>query len=173
MGEESGAEVWLERVPLKYEGLSYTEIWISEAQERMVVSVPEEKWDELSALCASEGVEATVIGRFEPTGRTSPSCKVRNKRTCVDGAISPQFNGTGSSREGSWVAIPVEGPNGEQGIAFQDAQVEAAGTGDLVAKHDIVRLALADGSIHVLGDGHGRGAELCRFRLPYEYPRAN
>ena len=69
MGEEIGAEVQLERIPLKYEGLSYTEMWISEAQERMVLSVPEEKWEELHALCASEGVEATVIGRFEPTGR--------------------------------------------------------------------------------------------------------
>ena len=48
MGENIGAEVWLERVPLKYEGLSYTEIWISEAQERMVLSVPPENWDELS-----------------------------------------------------------------------------------------------------------------------------
>ena len=69
MGEKIGAEVWLDRVPLKYEGLSYTEIWISEAQERMVLAVPPEKWDELSALCASEGVEATVIGQFVPTGR--------------------------------------------------------------------------------------------------------
>src|SRR5262249_24912526 len=55
--------------PLKYEGLSYTEIWISEAQERMVLSVPEAKWPELEALCRSENVEAMVIGRFEPTGR--------------------------------------------------------------------------------------------------------
>ena len=47
MGEKIGAEVWLDRVPLKYEGLSYTEIWISEAQERMVLSVPADKWDEL------------------------------------------------------------------------------------------------------------------------------
>ena len=69
MGGEIGAEVWLEKAPLKYEGLSYTEIWISEAQERMVLSVPEEKWPELDALCRSENVEATVIGRFEPTGR--------------------------------------------------------------------------------------------------------
>jgi len=69
MGEHIGAEVWLERAPVKYEGLSYTEIWISEAQERMTLSVPEDKWEELSALCASEGVEATVIGRFVPTGR--------------------------------------------------------------------------------------------------------
>jgi phosphoribosylformylglycinamidine synthase len=69
MGERIGAEVWLDRVPLKYEGLSYTEIWISEAQERMTLSVPEEKWPALSALCVSEGVEATVIGKFVPTGR--------------------------------------------------------------------------------------------------------
>lgn len=69
MGEKIGAEVWLDRAPLKYEGLSYTEIWISEAQERMVFSVPEAKWDELKALCESEGVEATVIGQFVPTGR--------------------------------------------------------------------------------------------------------
>jgi phosphoribosylformylglycinamidine synthase len=69
MGEHIGAEVWLERVPLKYEGLSYTEIWISEAQERMVLSVPPDRWDELSRLCASEGVEATTIGKFVPTER--------------------------------------------------------------------------------------------------------
>jgi phosphoribosylformylglycinamidine synthase subunit PurSL len=69
MGEKIGAEVHLDRAPLKYEGLSYTEIWISEAQERMVLAVPEEKWPVLRALCQSEGVEATTIGRFVPTGR--------------------------------------------------------------------------------------------------------
>ncbi|TWU25724.1 phosphoribosylformylglycinamidine synthase subunit PurL [Bythopirellula polymerisocia] len=69
MGEEIGAEVWLELAPVKYAGLTYTEIWISEAQERMVLSVPEPNWEELHALCAAEGVEATVIGKFAPTGR--------------------------------------------------------------------------------------------------------
>jgi phosphoribosylformylglycinamidine synthase II len=69
MGAEIGAEVWLDRAPVKYDGLSYTEIWISEAQERMVVSVSDEKWPELEALYKSEGVEATAIGRFVPTGR--------------------------------------------------------------------------------------------------------
>ena len=68
MGEEIGAEVWLDKAPLKYEGLSYTEIWISEAQERMVFAVPEEKWQRFEELCASESVEATVIGKFVPTG---------------------------------------------------------------------------------------------------------
>ncbi|HWB00317.1 MAG TPA: phosphoribosylformylglycinamidine synthase subunit PurL, partial [Pirellulales bacterium] len=69
MGEQIGAEVWLDRVPLKYEGLSYTEIWISEAQERMVLAVAPENWQEFADLCAAENVEATVIGKFVPTGR--------------------------------------------------------------------------------------------------------
>ncbi|MBY0523992.1 MAG: phosphoribosylformylglycinamidine synthase subunit PurL [Gemmataceae bacterium] len=69
MGEKLGALVALEKAPLKYEGLSYTEIWISESQERMILAVPRDKWDELRALCASEDVEATAIGTFEATGR--------------------------------------------------------------------------------------------------------
>jgi phosphoribosylformylglycinamidine synthase II len=68
MGEEIGAEVWLDQVPLKYQGLSYTEIWISEAQERMVLAVPQANWDRFRDLCAAESVEATVIGQFKPTG---------------------------------------------------------------------------------------------------------
>jgi phosphoribosylformylglycinamidine synthase len=65
MGEKLGAEVWLDRIPLKYEGLSYTEMWISEAQERMVFSVSPEQWPELEKLCTSEGIEATIIGVFK------------------------------------------------------------------------------------------------------------
>lgn len=69
MGEKIGAEVELSNAPLKYEGLSYTEIWISEAQERMIFSVPPEKWESFRQLCESENVEATVLGTFKPTGR--------------------------------------------------------------------------------------------------------
>lgn len=68
MGEELGAEVWLDKAPLKYDGLTYTEIWISEAQERMVFSVPKENVDEMLKLCESENVQADVIGQFVPSG---------------------------------------------------------------------------------------------------------
>ncbi len=69
MGADIGAAVHLDRAPLKYEGLSYTEIWISEAQERMVLAVPEGKWPQLQKLCASEDVEAVALGVFEATGK--------------------------------------------------------------------------------------------------------
>ena len=64
MGQELGAEVDLEKVPLKYAGLNYTEIWISEAQERMVIAVKPEKLDAIMKVFADENVEATVIGKF-------------------------------------------------------------------------------------------------------------
>jgi len=67
MGAKLGAEVNLEKVPLKYHGLSYTEIWISEAQERMVLAVAPGKLDALLELFSSEDVEATAIGKYTNT----------------------------------------------------------------------------------------------------------
>ena len=64
MAADTGVRVDLEKVPLKYAGLTYSEIWISESQERMLLAVPPECVDEFLALCASEDVEAAVIGEF-------------------------------------------------------------------------------------------------------------
>lgn len=69
MGAELGCRVDLEKVPLKYKGLSYTEIWISESQERMVLSVPRQHIDRLLELFKDENVEATVIGEFTASRR--------------------------------------------------------------------------------------------------------
>lgn len=67
MGQDTGAEVHLERVSLKYAGLAPWEIWLSEAQERMVVAVPPENLEELMQICEAEVVEATVLGTFTDT----------------------------------------------------------------------------------------------------------
>jgi phosphoribosylformylglycinamidine synthase len=69
MAEETGVRVYLDRVPLKYLGLSYTEIWISESQERMIIAVPPNTVKELISVFEGEGVEATVIGEFTDTRR--------------------------------------------------------------------------------------------------------
>jgi phosphoribosylformylglycinamidine synthase subunit PurSL len=64
MGAETGAYVELEKAPLKYQGLAPWEIWLSEAQERMILAVPPEKLDTLLELCVIEEVEASIIGIF-------------------------------------------------------------------------------------------------------------
>jgi len=64
MGEDLGAEVNLEKVPLKYAGLTYNEIWISEAQERMVIAVKPENLKAINKIFDDENVESTLIGKF-------------------------------------------------------------------------------------------------------------
>ncbi|MGI9596176.1 MAG: AIR synthase-related protein, partial [Acidimicrobiales bacterium] len=67
MAEELGAQVDLAKVPRKYPGLSPWEVWLSEAQERMVLAVPDPV--PLLALAEQWQVEATVIGWFTGEGR--------------------------------------------------------------------------------------------------------
>ena len=69
MGKDTGARVDLNKVPIKYKGLTYTEIWISEAQERMVLSVKGKNLKRLLEIFDNENVEAAVIGQFTNTKR--------------------------------------------------------------------------------------------------------
>ena len=69
MASESGADVDLKDVRLKYPGLAPWEIWLSEAQERMVLAVPEAGKAGLQALCDRFEVDLTDIGAFSDTGQ--------------------------------------------------------------------------------------------------------
>ncbi|MCY3849517.1 MAG: phosphoribosylformylglycinamidine synthase subunit PurL [Acidimicrobiaceae bacterium] len=68
MGEDLGVEVDLEGVRLKYPGLQPWEIWLSEAQERMVMAVPVESLPALGQLCDDWDVELTDLGSFTGSG---------------------------------------------------------------------------------------------------------
>jgi phosphoribosylformylglycinamidine synthase II len=68
MAEVIGADVDLAGAPLKYPGLRPWEIWLSEAQERMVLAVAESEWPQLQQLSDRHGVEATVLGSFTGDG---------------------------------------------------------------------------------------------------------
>ncbi len=68
MGAEVGVKVELTQAPLKYQGLAPWEIWLSEAQERMVLAVPPAKFAALLEICTIEEVEASVIGTFTGDG---------------------------------------------------------------------------------------------------------
>lgn len=67
--ECGGFVVDLEKIPLKYHGLSPWQIWVSESQERMTLSVPENKTAEFISLMNKRGVETAVIGKFTSSGR--------------------------------------------------------------------------------------------------------
>ncbi len=68
MAEGVGADVDVALAPLKYPGLRPWEVWLSEAQERMVFAVPPARWTCLVAVCERHGVEATKLGTFTGDG---------------------------------------------------------------------------------------------------------
>lgn len=69
MSSRSGADVDLQNVLLKYPGLAPWEIWLSEAQERMVLAVPEAALAQLKELCERYDVSLTDLGAFTQSGR--------------------------------------------------------------------------------------------------------
>jgi phosphoribosylformylglycinamidine synthase II len=70
MAERSnlGIHVYLEKIPLKYEGLAPWEIYVSESQERMLLSVPEKNLEKALEIFETEDVKATPIGKFTTDG---------------------------------------------------------------------------------------------------------
>jgi len=84
--EPGGAELHLDRAPLKYPGLAPWEIFLSEAQERMTVAVPPESLDAFMELAARREVEATDLGEFTDSGRLD--CYYEGKRI---GALPMDF----------------------------------------------------------------------------------
>jgi phosphoribosylformylglycinamidine synthase subunit PurSL len=69
MASKLGCDVELTCVRLKYTGLSPWEIWLSEAQERMVLAVSSENMPTLQTLCDTFDTELTDIGAFTGNGR--------------------------------------------------------------------------------------------------------
>lgn len=58
-----GAEIYLDNIPLKEEGLAPWEIWVSESQERMMFLVSEENLDTVLHICKQWDVTAVVVGK--------------------------------------------------------------------------------------------------------------
>lgn len=65
-----GADVNLEKVPLKETGLAPWEIWVSESQERMMCTCKPENVDEILAIFEAWDVEATPVAVTTDTKRT-------------------------------------------------------------------------------------------------------
>lgn len=61
-----GAEIDLDKVPLKEDDMLPWEIWVSESQERMMLAVAPENLEEVLHVCKNWDVEANVIGQVIP-----------------------------------------------------------------------------------------------------------
>ena len=89
-----GLTIDLDKVPKKYEGLSGTELAISESQERMAVVVDAKDADAFIALAAEENLSATPVAVVTDTGRMKMLFK---GRPIVD--ISREFLNTNGVKQ--------------------------------------------------------------------------
>ena len=139
MGEKIGAEVHLDRAPLKYAGLSYTEIWISEAQERMVLAVTPGKLDALKEICEQEHVELSVLGTF---GTPERELVLRYRATEV-GRLPMGFLHDGiptPTREATWTPKTVTNSKSEtEPPPPKDALLRLLAHPNIASKHWIIR----------------------------------
>lgn len=143
MGSRLGAAVNLDRAPLKYDGLTYTEIWISEAQERMVLAVPPENLDALRRICDEEHVELAVLGEF---GTPDKDLVLRYGDAEV-GRLSMDFLHDGlpmPTREAVWNPKTAEAARGAKGESrsapsVADALLALLAHPNIASKHWIIR----------------------------------
>jgi phosphoribosylformylglycinamidine synthase len=68
MAATLGADIELTRVPLKYTGLEPWEIWLSEAQERMVLAVGPAAWPQVQAIARLHAIPCDAVGTFRADG---------------------------------------------------------------------------------------------------------
>jgi len=137
MAAETGTTVYLDKVPLKYAGLSYSEIWVSESQERMLLAVPPDCIEELINLFAGEGVEATVIGEFTSDRRLR--LLYHGELVCD---LDMEFLHDGRpqvEREAVWEQPPYVEPDFVSPSDLGDALFQVLGSWNVCSKEWVIR----------------------------------
>ncbi len=108
----NGCVVWLDKVPLKYEGLDMWEIWISESQERMTIAVRPDNLERFMELSREHEVESTVIGEYTDTGKLhikykNETCAYVDMDLLEKGFPSWEFDAVWTSPETRGLTEPV------------------------------------------------------------------
>lgn len=164
MGEELGARVFLEKIPLKYPGLSPWEMFLSESQERMVMAISPKHLKKVVTISKLHNVEATVIGNFD--GKKQLKVTYKNKVVCslnmkfLHNGL-PQRHMKGKSRK---IIFKEKLPSKNHDLGKMFLQVLAHG--NVASKEPIVRLydhnVQGTNSLHPFGgvnfDGPNDGA---------------
>lgn len=147
MGQHIGAHVRLETVPLKYPGLRPWEIWLSEAQERMVLAVPPQHWPRVQELSNGQNIEAVCIGEFGFTEQDEARLRLVYNDIPV-GNLAMTFLHDGIPRrelQATWTPPRTPRVQSESGSAdlpcppVKDSLLTLLAHPDIRSKEDVVR----------------------------------
>ena len=137
MGEDVGADVQLKNVKLKYPGLRPWEIWLSEAQERMVIAVPPQHWERVQEIAAGQDVEATLLGRF--TGEQRMTIRYGEKLVAD---VSMEFLHDGLPRmelSAEWQPPTPSTDAASDFLPAKDALLQLLAHPTIASKEDVIR----------------------------------
>lgn len=128
-----GIDIDLNAVPKKYEGLSGTELAISESQERMAVVVEKEDAKKFIALADAENLEATIVAKVKEEPRLTMTW---NGNVIVD--VSREFlNSNGAEKHIDVAPEKMQCFKKEVKGGFKEEYVKLAGDLNICSKRGL------------------------------------
>jgi phosphoribosylformylglycinamidine synthase II len=131
-----GAYVELDKVPLKYNGLAPWEIYISESQERMLLSTPKKNLREVLSIFEQEDVEATPIGTF--MDKSTLIIDFRSQRVAeidIDFLFQPPV----AKREAELTSFSKSEPHFKEPSDFEDIMLKLLSAPNIASKEYVIR----------------------------------
>jgi phosphoribosylformylglycinamidine synthase len=138
MAERSnlGIHVYLEKIPLKYQGLAPWEIYVSESQERMLLSVPEKNLEKALEIFETEGVTASPIGKFTTDGILTVTY---NGQTVAELDIDFVFNPPKFVGETDWKQPKLQEPTFPEPKELTKELFELLSLPNIASKEQVIR----------------------------------
>jgi len=131
-----GVEVHLDRIPLKAEGMTPWEIWISESQERMLLAVPPGNLEKVLQIFGDEQVEATVLGVYDESGVARLNYHSVEVGNIVLEAL---FNPPRLERETVWAPPEIEDPEIPEPVDLGEFLLKLLSSYAVCSKEKVVR----------------------------------
>lgn len=132
-----GAEIHLEKVPLKYANLKPWEIFVSESQERMTFVVKEEKKQELFKLAKEREVELTEIGKFTSNGFID--VRYNNEKVAL---LEMDFLHNGVPKKylkAEWKKPALSEPELPESIDYNEILLKLMGSFNICSRENVIR----------------------------------
>jgi phosphoribosylformylglycinamidine synthase II len=131
-----GVSVDLGKVPLKNQGLSPWEIYLSESQERMLLCVPPENLEQVMAVFEKEDVVATAIGKLIPERRLQLNY---NGETVADVDMEFMFSPCESTKVATVETPKLKEPKFAEPKNLTETLLQLLAATNIASKESVVR----------------------------------
>ena len=131
-----GVTADLVKVPLKYQGLAPWEIYLSESQERMLITVPPENLERVMAVFEKEDVIATAIGTLTTERRLKLTY---NEEPVSDIDMTFLFNPCTSSKVATIEKATFTEPEFPEPVNLTETLLQLLAAPNIASKESIIR----------------------------------